>query len=106
VTSIDKETSINEADQPVQTFDYACVCMPKNPKGTTTPSIGVAVPADHPSFCPGQPYMRNAPKSSHQHGGQFQNHFFAQSSGSFMPLLESSCVISSCILFLSLFFLA
>lgn len=26
-----------------------------------------------------------------QHAGQFQNHFFAQSSGNFMPPLESSC---------------
>jgi hypothetical protein len=34
-----------------------------------------------------------------QHGHHFQNHFFAQSSGSFMPPLESSCSFSPCAIF-------
>ena len=86
--------------KPPTTPASAC---PRIPKGTTTPSIGLTVPADHPSFCPRRPYMSNAPKPSHQLGEQFQNRFFAQSSGSFMPPLESPCVFPSYILFLSLF---
>jgi hypothetical protein len=42
-----------------------------------------------------------------QHANQFQNHFFAQSSGSFIPPLELSCSFSPCAVFwLSEFFLS
>jgi hypothetical protein len=101
VTSID-----NHRSQPLKSTNLfksptipASAC-PRIPKGASTPSVAVSLPAaDHPSFRPGQTYMPHAPMPSHQQGGQFQNHFFAQSSGSFMPPLESSCVFPSCLLF-------
>ena len=65
---------------------------PRPSRVATTSSVLASLPADHPSFHPEQTNMPHAPMPTHQQGGQFQDHFFAQSSGSFMPPLESSCV--------------
>ena len=52
------------------------------------------------------PAVAQQPHPMQQYPGQFQNHFFAQSSGSFMPPLELSCPFSfppACISFSSYF---
>jgi hypothetical protein len=41
-----------------------------------------------------QPHQSSPSSPTTQHGNNFQTHFFAQSSGSFMPPLESSCSFS------------
>ena len=103
VTSIDNERS--QSQKPPNLFKSpttpASAC-PRTSKVATTLPAAISLPADHPSLRPGQTSMPHASTPSHHHAGQFQNHFFAQSSGSFVPPLESSCVFP-CILFLSLF---
>jgi hypothetical protein len=106
VTSIDNQGS--QSSKSTNRFKSPTIpasACPKIPKDTTTPSGALSPPAVHPNFRSGQSYMPHAPMPSHQSGRQFQSHFFAQSSGSFMPPLESSCVFPDCVLFLPLFHL-
>lgn len=93
VASIDKPTtqSLTSTNQFISPAAPASA-GPRVPKIATTSSLAVSLPADHPSARTGQPHMPDAPTPIRPQGGQFQNHFFAQSSGSFMPPLESSCV--------------
>jgi hypothetical protein len=49
----------------------------------------------HPVASPTQqPVVVHPNQPMRQHGGQFQSHFFAQSSGNFMPPLETTCSFS------------
>lgn len=79
----------------------ACPRTPKNPghasypAATATPAINL--PQGLPSLRPEQASMPQAHTLQYNQGGHFQSHFFSQSSGSFMPPLESSCVFPSCI---------
>ena len=62
---------------------------PRTP-GTNSPlerrlPVSAAAPVSHPAV------VIHHPQPMQQYAGPFQNHFFAQSSGSFMPPLESSC---------------
>ncbi len=70
--------------------------VPRTSYPAATASAAISPPDGHPSFRSEQAIIPQAPMPAHQHGGHFQNHFFAQSSGSFMPPLESSCVFPSC----------
>jgi hypothetical protein len=93
VTSIDNERS--QSVKPTNLFKSPTTpasARPRTPKVATTLPAAISLPADHPSLMP------HASTPSHHQAGQFQNHFFAQSSGSFVPPLESSCVFP-CILF-------
>ena len=100
VTSIDNQTSQSLKSASIfkspTTPASACLRPSRLP---STPSVAVSPPADNQSFLPRPTSMPHAPTPTHQQGGPFQNHFFAQSSGSFMPPLESSCVFPSCISF-------
>jgi hypothetical protein len=106
VKSIDNDTSqLLKSTNLFKSPTAPASACPRLPKAPTTPAVAVSLPADHPAFRPGHTHMPHVPMPSHQQGGQFQNHFFAQSSGSFMPPLESSCVFP-CILFFLLFLFA
>jgi hypothetical protein len=101
VTSIDNETS--QSLKPTNLFKSpttpASAC-PRTPKVATTLPVTISLLADQLSLRPGQTFMPHASTPSRHQAGQFLNHFFAQSSGSFVPPLESSCVFfSPCILF-------
>jgi hypothetical protein len=102
-TSIDNERS--QSVKPTNHFKSptapASAC-PRTSKVATALPAAISLPANHPSLRPGQTFMPHASTPSHHQTGKFQNHFFAQSSGSFVPPLESSCVFP-CILFLTLF---
>ena len=54
-----------------------------------------AAPHVLPTHQQPQPPRTSSPPPQ-QHGNHFQNHFFAQSSGSFLPPLESSCSCYPC----------
>ena len=66
--------------------------VPQTSYPATTASAAISLLDGHPSFRPEQTIIPQAPMPAHHHGGHFQSHFFAQSSGSFLPPLESSCV--------------
>jgi hypothetical protein len=93
VTSIDNERS--QSLKPPNLFKSpttpASAC-PRTSKVATTPPAAINQPADRPSLRPGDTSLPHASTPSHHQAGPFQNHFFAQSSGSFVPPLESSCV--------------
>jgi hypothetical protein len=100
VTSIDNERS--QSLKPTNLFKSpttpASAC-PRTSKVATTLPAAISLPTDQPSPRPGQTFVPHASTPSQHQAGQFQNHFFAQSSGSFVPPLESSCVFSLHILF-------
>jgi hypothetical protein len=106
VTSVDNERS--HSVKPTNLFKSpttpASAC-PRTSKVATTLPAAISPRADHhPTLRPGQTFMPHASTPSHHQTGQFQNHFFAQSSGSFVPPLESSCVFPYT-LFLTLSFI-
>jgi len=100
VTSIDDEK--NQSLKPTNPFKSpttpASAC-PRTSKVATTLPATISLLADHLGLRPGQTFMPHASTPSHHQTGPFLNHFFAQSSGSFVPPLESSCVFFPCILF-------
>ena len=101
VTSIDNERS--QSVKPTNLFKSPTIpasACPRTSKIATTLPTTISLLADHLGLRPGQTLIPHASTPSHHQAGQFLNHFFAQSSGSFVPPLESSCVF----FFLAFFF--
>jgi hypothetical protein len=93
VTSIDNEKSQSlKPTNPFKSPTTPASACPKTSKVASALPATISLLADHLSLRPGQTFMPHASTPSRHQAGQFLNHFFAQSSGSFVPPLESSCV--------------
>lgn len=99
VTDVSCSSSLPPSVEPVfKSPSTPASAYPRTP-GATSPtnprqSMHGGQQTSSPQQAPSAPVVAHGPSPMLQYGGQYQGHFFAQSSGTYMPPLETSCSFS------------